>query len=159
MTTLKAAVKAYLQADTPLMSILTGGIYDADDFGRDGFNRDNAPNSFDATTDYLLPTAVLKWTPNYPYGPHYNGQRRFLEIYLYEHDGYLNIDLTIAQLTRQPSGGPGTEFMHRKVFGAYDDVRFAGLMWNGNLGEATDDTIDNGASMNICRFLVSSTRV
>lgn len=158
MATFKQAVLAYLEADSYLSTIVTGGWYDADDLLRDGLNQDNAPGAFDSTTLRLKPTGVLKWTGTYPYGPFNNSQRQYIELYLYQHEGYDKIELIKAYLKKPPATIDGNGNFHRKNWAATDDLAGAYTTWASDLGNYTDDTIANGASVDICRFFVMSTR-
>jgi len=95
MATIPNALRTYLEADATLTGILTGGIWDAAELDREGLTVSDA--SYDSI-GRLLPTAVIRWRGESPFGWHYTGERRTCEIYLYEHVGWTNIEAAKKRL-------------------------------------------------------------
>lgn len=92
-----------MQADVTLMATLTGGVYTSAGVGRDGITRDTAPAAFDAS-GYLKPCALVRQRGAVPDGvlveadgPAASAAQR-VEIYLYEDNGYGNIDTALDRL-------------------------------------------------------------
>ena len=78
-------IKTALQANTPLMALLTGGIYnDVEEIGRQ-----NTPNAFDAITKELKPCALIKYgTDTRLRSGITNSVNSPLTIYFYQRQGY-----------------------------------------------------------------------
>lgn len=53
------AVVDFLNADVTLMTILTGGVYNFSDAGRNGLNRLQLPGVYDQTTGFIKPVAIV----------------------------------------------------------------------------------------------------
>jgi hypothetical protein len=89
-------VKAILQADVPLMALLTGGIYTAEEVGVEGFRREEGTPTEDAfdADGYLLPCAMIREGSIAPYGNLRDAQGGFLAvsqavmIYYYQFRGH-----------------------------------------------------------------------
>ena len=92
MATLRAAVLALLQADTPLMTLLTGGLSDWDALGREGLTMSTAQLEADGVS--IKPTGVLTWSTETPEMESYGtrGRRRFCQVWAYSHDSYSTIE-------------------------------------------------------------------
>jgi hypothetical protein len=89
MATLRSAVKALLAADTTLMAILTGGLYD-----RRGISRQSTPAAYGATGQ-IEPCAVITLSSDSRLGPaEMATEEDFFNVYLYEAEGnhYAAID-------------------------------------------------------------------
>jgi|GEM_PF-5257971 len=104
--TREAEVAAYMLADVPLMTILTGGVHTEHSAGRDGISRENpsTADAFDAS-GWLQPCALVVSGIMTSDG----GQIRddaipvasniqTLSIWLYEDAGYDNIDAALSRL-------------------------------------------------------------
>lgn len=145
MTSFQATVRGELEADTTLTTILSGGIFDATELDRVGLSL------FDAIKDSigkLKPCAVIRWRGDHPNGPHFNGQDRFFEIYLYEDVGYTNINSAKERIF---------QLLHRTHRTA-DNV---GIGWinfvSGDPGEFVATELGN-ASGGVMKFQVIYTR-
>lgn len=90
-------------ADSALMLILTGGVYQSGLVGIEGIARETTPAAF--TGGYLLPTALVAQAGNVPtldvvdYMLQHTSARQRVQIYLYQDSpGYTAIDAAYARL-------------------------------------------------------------
>lgn len=92
-----------MEADATLMATLTGGVYSYASLGRDGLTRDAVAGAFDAN-GFLKPMAVVKQGANTPDNQvvDFDSQDvtavQVVEIWLYEDEGYTNIDAAMTRL-------------------------------------------------------------
>lgn len=92
-----------MEADAPLMAILTGGVYVAGELGREGITRTSAPSAFDSN-GYLKPCALVRQRSQVSDSQVIDqieqiaSETRIIEIYLYEDSGYTNIDSALSRL-------------------------------------------------------------
>lgn len=94
MARLREAFKAYLQADTTLVALLPGGIYNKDDFGLDFGGADEAPRQSGGVR--IAAYMVLAWKESIPFGPSTVGaEQEEVEAYIYQDSGYGIIDQAI----------------------------------------------------------------
>lgn len=145
MSALSEAVRTLLEADGTLTGILTGGIFDASELDRQGLTL------FDAARDSvgrLQPVAVLRWRTSTVYGPdNFDGERRFLHIYMYENAGTASIDQAKRRLK---------ELLHRKQVSA-NGFGVGWINWVSDQGEFVDTQL-GGASADMSRYEVIYTR-
>jgi hypothetical protein len=103
--TIRSAIKSLLEADTTLMTTLTGGVY-----GEAEISRQATPAAFDANEE-LEPCALLKVEADDPTGPFETSSRTFVTVYFYARSGYSAIDTALARvyalLHRQRVSGEG----------------------------------------------------
>lgn len=83
------AVCTLLGADGTLLSLLTGGIYNANKIGRMGINRDNTPSAFSSTLPHNLKPLLLATARDIvPYGglrdTGYASIRQVIELRFYD---------------------------------------------------------------------------
>jgi hypothetical protein len=84
-----AAILQALQADAALAAILTGGLYDG--VTVTDISRQATPGAYDANQE-LLPCGLLKPESQAPTGPHPDGSRLFVTLWLYQQSGATAID-------------------------------------------------------------------
>ena len=147
MTTLREAFKAALTSDAELAAILTGGIFDVDDLGRQGLTPKNAPRAADGVT--LLPVAVIRWSTSAPYMLR-NAERRFVQVWFYDDRGAATID----RAQRRVKG-----LLHRARLGptAGDALGLNFVHWVGDVnGLAAEELQDASAAYS--RYMVDLTR-
>lgn len=84
-----AAIFAALQGDSALGAILSGGLYDG--VAVDDISRQATPAAYDAWGE-MLPCAILKPESQAPTGPHHDGARLFVTLWLYQQRGAAEID-------------------------------------------------------------------
>lgn len=77
-------LKAALTADTALMALLTGGIYN----DVEEISLQKTAAAFDATTKEIKPCALIKLPNEVPTGPYVRGVRTTFVIYVYQRSGY-----------------------------------------------------------------------
>lgn len=58
--TIESDALAALQADSTLVTAMTGGVYAYNGIGRQGLTRSTFPAAYDATTGLLKPTCIIK---------------------------------------------------------------------------------------------------
>lgn len=76
-------IKTALQADAPLMALLTGGIFN----DVEEINRQLTPGAFDANKE-LKPCALIKLGTELKSGPHDRSVQSPITIYFYQRQGY-----------------------------------------------------------------------
>lgn len=93
--------KTIMEADAPLVSLLTGGIYTSGTVGRNGITRASAAGAFDSEGD-LLPVALVRQRDLVPDGwidgPLDVSANQVIEIWLYQESDYTAIDAALARL-------------------------------------------------------------
>ena len=85
-------IKDALEANDELMDILTGGIH----CEVEEITRQNTPGAFDATTQEIKPSALVKLGVEIPTGPYVRAVQTPIILYFYERQGYANIDAAMA---------------------------------------------------------------
>lgn len=109
--TVQADIAAVLLASSPLMAVLTGGVYEQDDVGE--ISRQATAAAFDSTTKELKPCALVAEGTEIPRGGiDHSGQGTSVQtpvnVYFYERVGYSNIasalDLAFTLLNGQKIG-------------------------------------------------------
>lgn len=113
MTATLANAKAILEADSTLLALATGGVWDWDETGRMGINRNNTAAAF--TSGIIKPCILLKLRTSVPFGGVADDSlkvvsaREMLEVWAYQDNGYSTIksmlDRVYADLQGQPLGG------------------------------------------------------
>jgi hypothetical protein len=146
MASLQDTIRLGLEADGSLTTILTGGIFDASELDREGLSLGDVQ---DPTTKKVKPCAVLRWRGSSPTGPtdRLNAEARFLEVYLYEDMGTVNVEAAKRRLK---------QLLHRQSFLAAN-FGLVWLRWAGDFGEFSADEL-GGASADMARFEVTLTR-
>lgn len=98
------SIRTVLEADTALMALLTGGVFD----DVEEISRQNTPGAFDATTKEIKPCALIKLGVETKAGPHARSVRTPVRIYFYQRQGYDVIypamDLVFDDLNDQQIG-------------------------------------------------------
>lgn len=101
---LSDSIKAALQADTALMALLTGGVFN----NVEEISRQNTPGAFDGTTKEIKPCALIKHSTEAPAGPFLTSVRTIVVIYFYQRQGYAVIEpamgLAFADLNEKQIG-------------------------------------------------------
>lgn len=126
MATLRAQIKALLEADSTLTDVMTGGLHDQSEISRTA-----TPTAFD-TRGGLKPCGVLRMGTMTPHEPFDEAERQFFTLYFYEKPGgYSNIDAmkyrakTLLHPEKQVTISPGWlyEIGHADDFGdSWDDA-------------------------------------
>lgn len=121
MTATLANAKTILEADATLLALATGGVWDWDETGRMGINRNNTPSAF--TNGIIKPCVLLKLPSSVRYGEiaddsrHLTGMRDMLEVWAYQDSGYSTIksmlDRAFTLLQGQPLGGAACRLAQR----------------------------------------------
>lgn len=146
MATIQAAVRTLIESESQIINLLTGGVFDAAELGRVGLSP-NTPGLYDAASR-LKPAAVIRWRGAAQYGPHFAGERRFFEIYIYEDDGNAIIE-EVKRLLKN--------LLHRRMVTA-DGGGLWWINWISDFGEMFRETELGGAAADFCRFEVIYTR-
>jgi hypothetical protein len=108
-----AAILAALQGDAQLAAILTGGLYDG--LTVTDISRQATPLAYDAYQE-LKPCGLLKMETQAPTGPHPDGSRLFVVLWLYQQHGSAAIDAARAR---------AYHVLHRQTLAGAWDVRHA----------------------------------
>ncbi len=145
MASLQDTIRLALEGDATLTAILTGGIFDASELDREGLSLGDVQD----TNNKVKPCAVLRWRGSNPTGPtdRLNAEARFLEVYLYEDMGTVNIEAARRRIK---------QLLHRQSFLA-TNFGLVWLRWAGDQGEFSADEL-GGASADMARFEVTLTR-
>ncbi len=108
-----AAILNALQSDAALTALLPGGLYDGVAVG--DISRQTTPNAFNEWGE-MLPCAILKPESQAPAGPHPDGARLFVTLWLYQQSGAAEIDAGRERAYR---------VLHRQTLAGMWDVRHA----------------------------------
>ena len=108
-----AAILAALQGDVALAALLPGGLDDG--LLVQGISRQGTPAAYDAWQE-LKPCGLLKPESQAPAGPHPDGARLFVTLWLYQQRGAAEID---AERER------AYQVLHRATLAGMWDVRHA----------------------------------
>lgn len=84
-------IKAALVADSPLSTLLTGGIFN----DVEEISRQNTPGAFDANKE-IKPCALVKHSTETPTGPYLTSVRTIFVIYFYQREDYDVIEPAMA---------------------------------------------------------------
>jgi hypothetical protein len=90
---LTATITALLQADTTLMTTLTGGVHDAVEI-----SPQLTPTAFDTTTREIKPCALVKTGNEIDGGAKVKAVQTPLTIYFYQRSGFGSIDTALARV-------------------------------------------------------------
>lgn len=116
-----AAILAALQGDAALGTILTGGLYDG--VAVDDISRQTTPSAYDEWGE-MKPCAILKPETQAPVGPHPDGARLFVALWLYQQSGAAEIDAGRERAYR---------VLHRQTLAGMWDVRHANDILGGEV--------------------------
>lgn len=134
MADLRTALREYLLADAPLAAILTGGIHDAQTADRAG--ADTAWIARDPVDNItVLPFAVIRFRGTLGKEVISVSRRRFVEIYLYQDQGYIEIEKAKRRIEA---------ILHRHQVQA-DDAGIAMFHWSQDIGEFTAPEYEHAA--------------
>lgn len=125
MATLRDVLYNTLTADTALMAVLTGGVFDANHLGREGLKPDAVR---DTTTQRIKPLAVIRWTGEFDIQPEvFNSEVVLCTVWYYEDRGFVNIQAAKRRIK---------QLIHNQYFTA-DDVALAEGQFADGGGEFT----------------------
>lgn len=123
MTTTLASAKTILEADSTLLTLATGGIYDFDETGRMGINRTSSATSAAFTNGIIKPCILLKLASSVPFGDIADDSsqivsvREMLEVWAYQDNGYSSIksmlDRVYTLLQGKRVGGVSCRFAQK----------------------------------------------
>lgn len=146
MSGLRAAFKDFLADDTTLSALLTGGIFDAQDFDQEGLSMDNVPRDTDGVT--ILPNLVIRWQASTLFSSYKIGaEAQTVELYFYDHLGYDTIEAALSR---------GKVLLH-DIYMEADDRGLAHIRWAFHSRQSTADELGN-APMMFSRYLINQTR-
>lgn len=130
LATLQNTVIGVLEGDATLAGLLTGGVYDATDFDRDGWTLQDVQRT---PSGRVMPFAALRWGQDRPGGGLTCSARQSLEIYFYADAGFE----TIRQAKRQ-----AIKLLHQQAFTTtFESI--ARAVWVGGQGETVADELGN----------------
>lgn len=98
MSNLRDAFSGLLSGDTTFSTPLTGGIYDLSDLGPDGLTPSN-PACAGAWTSggSLRPCALLHWRTAQNFGPHFDAEQAYVELYVYQLSGVAIVEAALLR--------------------------------------------------------------
>jgi len=102
-----------LQDDAALTALLPGGLYDG--IAVQDISRQATPDAYDEW-DEMKPCALLKPESQVPTGPHPDGARLFVTLWLYQQSGAAEIDAARER---------AYQVLHRAVLAGMWEVRHA----------------------------------
>jgi len=139
MATLRAKVKATLQANAPLVALLTGGILDASVLDFTGEGASQAPREADGVT--LKTHAVIRWGDVSPNGSglKIGDEAETFEIYVYQDTGFDVIESALIKIKK---------LLHDSYL-VTDDRALAHVIKVFTSGEMPAEELGNAA----CRFV------
>lgn len=127
--TLEAEFKEVMEADSDLMELLTGGVYEAIQVGE--ISRQLTPGAFDGNMK-IKPCALIKQGTEIPRGPYRTSVQTSVQIFLYEHPKLLSISVAMDILFDL--------FNQLKMGDGVWTVEYESSTWNERSG--TDITVD-----------------
>ena len=140
MATLRENLKAFLNADTSLIALLTGGVLDTTELPEGASSINDVPN--DGLK--IIPFAMLRWRSTSEKEIPGVTERRSVEIYLYQHRGYATIERAKRRIKT---------VLNRKQLPS-DDADIAMFHWGGHdLDEFPANEL-GGTSACMTRFFV-----
>ena len=97
MPTLREALVTLLTADATLSALLTGGVFNAEDFSFDGGGANEVPYAVNGV--HILPFAIVRFgdSDQFGYRP-VRGRIQSVEVYVYDNVGYATIDSAIGRV-------------------------------------------------------------
>jgi hypothetical protein len=144
MASQKAAIKAKLTASASWTAIFGSRTYIPDDLPDTGLTYSNAVKDTDGVS--ILPHAVLTFGASNQKEIVSISERRFFDLYLYEHRGTVNIDAA-KRLAKT--------LLHRQqVVSDNEGLNF--ISWTGGSPDYKDDSL-NGVSAVFVRFYIDYT--
>lgn len=108
-----AAILAALQGDAALATLLPGGLYDG--LAVQDISRQATPDAYDEWGE-MKPVGILKPESQTPRGPHPDGARLFVTLWLYQQSGAEAIDAARER---------AYHVLHRAVLAGMWEVRHA----------------------------------
>ncbi len=149
MTTMKETVRLVLADDTTFAALAVGGIYDANNVGRNGMTRKKLTVSGQVE---MSPGCYITWSDENPLGQaqkSIGAHQLFFELYCYQDEGY---DITEAMRKRAEK-----LFNYTPVtFDTPTDEIMRDIIWAGDVTEQRDDTM-GGAAMERSSYQVLTT--
>ena len=149
MTTMKEAVREVLENDATFAALATGGIFDANNVGRNGMTRKKLTVSGQVA---MSPGVYITWPTDAPLGQAQKtigAHNIFFDLYCYQDEGY---DITEAMRERAL-----TLFNYTPVtFDTPSDKIMRDIIWAGDVSEQRDDTM-GGAAMERSSYQVLTT--
>jgi len=131
--TILANIKTVLEADSTLLALATGGVWDFDETKRLGLNRTTTAAAFDSN-DIIKPCVLLKTRSEIPDGiltddvSQYSSVVATLEAWFYADYDFTNIDA-----------------MSSRVYTLLHAIRVTGsfqVFWTGDAFQGRDDELD-----------------
>jgi hypothetical protein len=92
----ESEIYTILNASAPLLAVLSGGLYKAEDVGVEGISRETTPAAF--SSGYLAPCALIRQRGEFvtndavEFDELLISTEQVVEIWLYEDRGYTNLD-------------------------------------------------------------------
>ena len=130
-------VKAVVEANTPLMTLLTGGVY----IHISEISRTTAPAAFDANKE-IKPCVLIKEGNEVPDGPYSRSVRTPLTIYFYQWIGFDVIEQAMNIIF---------DLLHEQRIGGNTwQILYTGRILDNRAGDIRDAALD--CSMGVERF-------
>ena len=140
MATLRETLKTFLNADTLLAALLTGGVLDSSDLPEGASSIRDVPHE----GAKIKPFAMLRWRGTTNKEVMGLTERRTVEIYLYQHRGFTTIERAKRRIKT---------ILHRTQLPAAD-ASIAMFHWSGlDTGEFPANEL-GGASADMSRYYV-----
>lgn len=135
----EAAVAALLRADTELMAILSGGIYEQGEMTPEGITRETCPDAFDDVSGFLLPIALVKQrglipdgnVADFEAGAHSVAQT--VEIWLYQAIDFEQLDLAVPVVLSALQGVQLEDSFELQLVNMLDRQRDTGALMDASL--------------------------
>jgi hypothetical protein len=134
-TTLRAALRALLAADTALAALATNGVKDLDTLGRAGLELAD----LNGGTAAIKPTVFIRWSTAAPYSDSVlNARSLFVELYFYADQGYTTIESMRARVFA---------LLHQKrvSFDSPTNEHLCAFRWAGDVLQQVDDQLGGAA--------------
>lgn len=138
--------KQTLTDNALIADLLAGGIFDAEDFEREGLSMDDVPR-ITSGSPRVAPFAVIRWQQSSEHNPTVESESQTVEIYIYQNRGYDVIDRVLTRL----------KVDHNDTYLTTDDRSLAHLRHIYNSRQMTADELGH-LPFQFSRFMVNQVR-
>jgi hypothetical protein len=130
-------VYTILNASAPLLAVLTGGLYKAEDIGVEGISRETTPAAF--SSGYLAPCGLIRQRGEIvtndavEFDSLLLSTNQVVEVWLYEDRGYTNLDAARLLIMGLLNGAILTNSFELKLGSTIDRQRDMGALKGASL--------------------------
>ena len=146
MATQRQTLLTFLEADSALTTLLTGGIFDASELDLEGLSPSDLPTD---AVGRVQPLLLIRWRGEGEKEVIGRTERRTVELYLYDFAGYATIEAAKRRIKT---------LLDNQKIGSADDANMNHFKWMGGIGEFVPEEFDNVGAGEMMRFYVDYAR-